>query len=412
MSTSFHYGQIGSDVEIDSGSVNDYLGSSVSVSKDGLRMAVGAQGEHGFKGSVRMFSWDASTEEWISLGQAIFGTTNGDHFGLSVDMNEDGSRVIIGAPRKNADVGEASVYEFDDASQTWQLLGSDITPSDQNGQGGLSVVMNGAGNIVVIGSPYYDSQKGLVQAYELVGGEWAPMGPPIVSVYRSMLGSSIDLSADGKRLVTGKHQISTNTGSVEIYNFEDSSREWTLMKTIYGENYYDRLGSAVEISEDGNRIVVGVPFYDEGPDGSITTNSGRVHVYDYDGSDWTMLGGAITSPSSSDLLGRSVAISGDGSHIAVAAPGNDVGGSGLDNGRVDVYTYSEDEGSWITTTNAIYGDCNNDQYGEGQALTMDRFGNRFVIGAGHGNYYRGLVRAYEIMPGDASASPITECLTN
>ena len=421
-----HYKQIGPDIEFDSESINDYFGSSVAVNKNGTSMAIAAMGEDGMRGAVRMFSLDTYSETWIQLGQVLRGKQQEHFFGLSIDMNADGTRVVVGGPGKNNSQGSTSVYEFSCTDQIWKRLGTEIIPNQTGGHAGLSVAINGVGDIILVGAPYNDNHRGLVQAYELVDENWKPMGQAIVAKYRSHLGSSVGLSADGKRFVLGNKQYLTNSGSVEIHEFDDSSKQWTLMKAIHGVNYYDRLGDSVDMSEDGNRIVFGVPNSDQGPKESVTVDSGQVYVYDYDGSDWNMVGEPITNPTSSDRLGRSVAISGDGSHIALAAPGSDgsntalaAPGAGVDDviqntGKVDVYTYSEKQGRWIANINPIYGDCSNDQYGEVGALAMDRFGTHLVIGAGHGNYYRGIARAYVLTQGprDKSNIPPVECLTS
>ena len=58
---------------------------------------------------------------------------------------------------------------------------------------------------------------------------------------------------------------------------------------------------------------------------------------------WTRVGSNILGESAGDHLGHKVAISGDGSVIAVSAPDND--GNGTDSGKV--YVYKNNSGSWV-----------------------------------------------------------------
>ena len=60
---------------------------------------------------------------------------------------------------------------------------------------------------------------------------------------------------------------------------------------------------------------------------------------------WTTVGSNILGEVAGDHLGHKVAISGDGSVIAVSAPDND--GNGGNSG--EVYVYKNNGGSWVKT---------------------------------------------------------------
>ena len=98
-----HYSQIGVDIN---GLIADgALGHSVTLSKDGARVAIAAPGEDDGKGVTRAYNWQPHTEEWIQVGQEIVGTALNGGLGWSMAMNEDGSRIVLGAPEANNDDG-------------------------------------------------------------------------------------------------------------------------------------------------------------------------------------------------------------------------------------------------------------------------------------------------------------------
>ena len=65
------------------------------------------------------------------MGEPIPGSMPGEHFGTSVSLSTDGTRVSAGAPQNNVN-GEASgqvrIYEYSiDESIIWKIVGSAIS---------------------------------------------------------------------------------------------------------------------------------------------------------------------------------------------------------------------------------------------------------------------------------------------
>ena len=90
------YTQLG--VDIDAEAANDYSGNGVSLSSDGLRVAIGATGNDGngnISGHTRIYEYSGGS--WSQLGADIDGEAVEDQSGFSVSLSSDGSRVAIGA---------------------------------------------------------------------------------------------------------------------------------------------------------------------------------------------------------------------------------------------------------------------------------------------------------------------------
>lgn len=79
------------------GCVSDFFGVSVSLSKDGTVLAVGAPGHEYFAGKVEVFRWTGT--EWVLHGQPIIGPVSGDSdsVGIDVDLDADGNTVAVGS---------------------------------------------------------------------------------------------------------------------------------------------------------------------------------------------------------------------------------------------------------------------------------------------------------------------------
>ena len=148
------------------------------------------------------------------------------------------------------------------------------------------------------------------------------------------------------------------------------------------------VGSSVAISDDGTTAVIGAPGAIASPDfyGNEFA-SGRVYIYTWDGSAWTLQQN-IEDPAAytGNLFGNSVSISGDGTTILVGAHrtgwyyvGDDIrGGSATRRGCAHVYVW--DGNSWVlqTSLTASVG-AHYDNFGVATALSHD--GNTAAIGA-------------------------------
>jgi len=87
---------LGSD--IDGEKDRDFSGNAVSLSADGQIVAIGARWNNGngFKsGHVRIYKYGSN--DWTQLGSDIDGEAGGDQFGYSVSISDDGLIVAIGA---------------------------------------------------------------------------------------------------------------------------------------------------------------------------------------------------------------------------------------------------------------------------------------------------------------------------
>ena len=159
--------QIGEDINGESAYDSGPLGANgLSISNDGLTVAIGARGADGVNGAdsghVRVYTFDPQTSSWSQLGADIDGEAPGDSSGGAVSISADGSVVAIGAYTNDGggtNSGHVRVYRFNAANNNWIQVGADIDGQANDFMGnnwgvslsadGNTVVANGGGNFKV-----------------------------------------------------------------------------------------------------------------------------------------------------------------------------------------------------------------------------------------------------------------------
>jgi len=251
----------------------DLFGTSLSISANGIRVAIGADGS----ARARVYEWDGS--EWIHL-DGYFGSGEDKNVSLSAD----GSRMAIGDPLHSASgngnwSGQVRVFEYDESN--WIQVGANINGETSLGQSGRSVSLSANGNRVAIGAPSAERDpqgnwpKGHVQIFEWIDSVWTQVGANIVGE-SGQFGTSISMSADGNRIASGAPLNGGNghwSGHVRVYEWSGSI--WKQIGTdIDGEAAEDRSGTSVSLSADGRRVAIGAPYNDGNVD-----SSGHVRVF-------------------------------------------------------------------------------------------------------------------------------------
>ncbi|MCA9221671.1 MAG: hypothetical protein KDA71_15170, partial [Planctomycetales bacterium] len=155
---------------IDDEAAGDISGLSVSLSGDGNTVVIGAPGNDGNgerAGHARVYRFDGAN--WTQLGQDIDGEAADDLSGWSVSLSRDGNSVVIGAQFNDGNgdgAGQASVYRFDGIN--WTQLGRDIDGEAAGDFSGWSVSLSGDGNMVAIGAPNNSGGNGISSGHARV----------------------------------------------------------------------------------------------------------------------------------------------------------------------------------------------------------------------------------------------------
>ena len=366
---------------IDGEAAGDFSGYSVALSSNGSRVAIGATGNDGngdSAGHVRIY--DLTAGAWTKVGSDIDGEAAYDFSGYSVALSSDGSRVAIGARSNDGDTGVDSghVRIYDLVEGAWIKVGEDIDGEAAGDFSGWSVALSSNGSRVAIGARYNDGDNGgnsgHVRIYDLVDGAWTKVGSDIdgEGTYDSF-GLSVALSNDGSRVAIGapgNDGGGNSAGHVRIYDLVNGA--WTQVGSdIDGEAAGDLFGQSVALSSNGSRVAIGATGNDGDNGGDY---AGHVRIYDLVDGTWTQVGSDIDGEAAGDYSGKSVALSSDGSLVAIGATGND--GNGDSAGHVRIYDLVD--GTWTEVGSGIDA-ATNDNAGFSVALSGD--GSRVAIGA-------------------------------
>lgn len=184
-------------------------------------------------------------------------------------------------------------------------------------------------------------------------------------------GYAVSLSSDGSIIAIGALYNSNNgssAGSVRVY--ENKSGLWIQIGTnINGEAAGDYSGTSVALSADGSILAIGAPR-----NSGNGSKAGHVRVFKNNGGVWTQLGSDIDGETAGDLSGTSVSLSADGSIVAIGAVNNSANGTRSGNVRV----FKNNAGVWSKIGN-FYGEVSYDAFGQSVSLSSD--GSIIAIGA-------------------------------
>ena len=361
------------------------FGTVVALSSDGSTLAIGAPGEssratgidgdqadHSAQnaGAVYVFSRDNGTWSQQAYVKAS-NTHTGDSFGVAVALSADGSTLVVGADRERSGA-----------------RGIDGDQSDQSA-----------------------NEAGAVYVFSRAGGTWSQQAYLKASNAQAFdgFGWSVALSADGDMLAVGAAgedsgaagvNVTQTDESIEnsgaVYLFARAGGTWSQQAYVKASNpgpadFFGR----VALSGDGATLAVGALTERSGATGidgvqadRSALASGAVYVYARAGDTWSQQAYVKASNAEAgDRFGYSVALSSDGSTMAVGADGEassatGVGGDQADNGAPAagaVYIFSRAGAVWSQQAYLKASNAGTSDWFEMVALSSD--GATLAVGA-------------------------------
>jgi hypothetical protein len=390
---------------------------NVALSDDGNTLVVGAPGEDGsatgvngndadntVAGSGAAYVYLRSVESWAQQAYVKASNTSAsDAFGAAVALSADGNTLAVGAPGEDSNAtgiggsqsdnsasNSGAVYIFTRSGGLWtQQAYVKASIAEAGDAFGTSVALSGDGNTLVVGAVGEDgvsgnqssnsaSNSGAAYVFTRSGGAWSQQAYVKASNAEASdgFGRSVALSSNGDTLassapgedsgatlVNGNTADNTKSGSGAAYVFTRSAGSWTQQAYVKAPttDAGDSL-SIVALSADGNTLAVGIPFEDSiatNVNGDQSNNSseqaGAANVYTRSGSSWTHQAYLKASNTGSwNGFGSALALSDDGSTLAVSAPGENGAATGVNGNRYDgssfetgaVFMFARSGGSW------------------------------------------------------------------
>ena len=388
----------------------DAFGFALALSADGNTLAVsanfedsgatgvnGSQADESAEGSGAVYVYVRAGTSWSQQSYLKPSNTNeGDRFGYSVALSDDGSTLAVGAigedsaatavngnQADDAAAQAGAVYVFTRAGSSWSqrayLKASNAEGGDMFG---FCVALNGDGNTLgvcaydedssaegVDGDQSSNASNGSGAAYVFVrsGTTWSQQAYIKASntTLQMALGAAIAVSADGNTLAVcaiDEDGLSSGVGAVQwqadrraeertrvaeasagaVYLYGRTGNRWSFQTYIKPSNIRanDYFGMRLALSRDGSVLVAGAPQQPGGGAGvnpgatdASAPESGAVYTFTRTGTRWTQDAYVKASNAEAyDQFGSALALSGDGSTLAIAAMGED-GGAAAVNGN-------------------------------------------------------------------------------
>lgn len=297
------------------------FGDHVSLSSDGSVLAISDPSYYDIEGNlsyVKVYSF--INGDWVQIGNTIEHTTSEVYtsFGSSVDLSHDGTRLAIGCPNCDVsaiDSGLVIVYEFINGS--WQQLGNIIALTGDDSLGfDLSFANNG--NRLAVSAPQNNSNgfnaAGEVRVYDFFNNTWTLVGQVIEEPSElGFFGAAVDMSEDGGSLIVGSPNNDTNgtnSGQVNIYRLINGI--WTQIgNTFNGNQANDQLGHRVNISDDGEIIIFSAIGHDAG--------TGYVNIYKYENNQWLQIDSTLNGIDNYVNFGKSLTFAKTAKIIAIGS---------------------------------------------------------------------------------------------
>ena len=360
-------------VKASNADAEDSFGVSLTLSQNGDTLAVGAMGEasqatginpgqddNSAVGAGAVYVFTRADETWSQQAYVKASNTGkGDSFGKSVALSGSGDTLAVGAYHEesqatginnvqddNSATFAGAVYVFTRMGETWSqqayVKASNTDPADEFG---VSVALSGDGSTLSVGASGESSSatgiggdqsdnsagySGAVYVFQRMGDTWSQQAYVKASNTHEvdLFGVSIALSQEGDTLAVGAEGETLNAGA--FYVFVRQGDSWSQQAYVKASNtgLKDRFGTSVVLSEDGNTLAVGAPYEDSQATGlngdsanEDATDAGAAYVFVRTGNDWSQRAFVKASKASGgDQFGLCVALSGDGTLLAVGAP--------------------------------------------------------------------------------------------
>lgn len=331
--------QYGTKIRPNNLTENASFGSSVATSSDGKILLIGAQGHENNVGAAWIYTYDGLNFQnaYKLTNTSVVGNAN---FGQTVLLSNDGKIAAIGATSDNNSAGAVWVFSFDGFN--YNQLGNKLTVNDASNNPGLgiSLSLSNDNKTLLVGGYNDNFGIGAAWIFTFNGSNFVQFGSKLTVsgiVGNAYLGSSNDISSDGKTLVLGGYYDNNAKGAVWIFTFNGTNYEQYGDKlTSNQDNTYGYFGQNVKLSDDAQTLLIASP---------LEIGRGAVYVYSFNGFTFNRKGNKLLPIPRYIHFGYTIDLSVDGNIVAVSSNKNT-----YKDGIVELYTF---DGNNYTKNNTL-----------------------------------------------------------
>ena len=216
---------------------------------------------------------DSINNMWVQVGMTLQGLGVGEKFGHQIDLNDEGDVLVVGIPFRGPSLKGAVQVFRRDSTNNWVQQGSTLDRGLGYIQFGNTVSMNSEGNMFVAGSwGSANAYKAYVYKWNNTTLNWSQFGP-IINPAASWREWCYDVEMDSSGYIIAVSSIFDE--EARVYQYNSGSNTWGLIPSnISGRVSGDDFGGCLDLSGDGQRLIVGAPT-----DGLHFIEGGNVAVF-------------------------------------------------------------------------------------------------------------------------------------
>jgi hypothetical protein len=272
----------------------------------------------------------------------------------------------------------SSELRFCKDSKCWVQIGELKSDEFKDHFGDFTSLTSTGSRFVISASKSSDSgfkEAGFCKVYDVNNnGDFQQKGQ---TLYGFQDGDEVKckLSQNGDRLIMVAKDRDNKTGRVWILEL-GSGKEWVEIGKIAGNEEGEKFGSCVALSSNGTIVAIGAPFADN--------NRGRIRIYEESASGSWQKTDEIQGETKGGMFGWSCALSLDGNTLAVGHKSDDAGENDGQSGQVRVFRYNQNNKSYELLGDPLLGGAPGDSFGRAVALSASGdvlgVGSRFADG--------------------------------
>ncbi|RZJ12747.1 MAG: integrin, partial [Haliea sp.] len=341
-----------------------------------------------FAGAVYVFARTAgnwSQQAYVKASNARASSA----FGYHVQLAADGNTLAVGAPQESSNATgvngnqadtsmtfAGAVYVFTRSGTVWsQQAYVKASNTQAVSEFGVTVALSADGTTLAVGAVDEDSNAtgingnqadtslnaaGAVYVFTRTGATWTQQAYVKASNPRAnaFFGLNVALSADGNTLAvdsyaetsnaTGVGSSQADTGTTNagaVYVFTRAAGAWSQQAYVKASNTRANaeFSRGLALSSDGNKLAVGSRYETSGATGingnqadTSAANAGAVYLFTRTGAAWSQQAYIKASNTGTGaVFGSKLALSGDGTTLAVGAPGEGSQATGINGNQAD-----------------------------------------------------------------------------
>ncbi|MCI5055596.1 MAG: hypothetical protein MRY83_05770, partial [Flavobacteriales bacterium] len=217
----------------------DLMGYSASISADGNILALSTLRNTDFYGQVMVYQWNGI--QWSQMGDTLTGSYSFARFGENICLSNDGLTMAIGIP-SGGQIGSVRVYQWNGVN--WIQKGADIIGQYINEGFGMKIDMDGLGTKIIVGAPRYNQNVGRVEIHSWNGNGWSLEQVFSNNTSNDWYGEHVYLSADGNKAIIHSYKPLHSSADLHLWD----GLQWNFSQAWQDNNIPSDVGWAADFS--------------------------------------------------------------------------------------------------------------------------------------------------------------------